>query len=82
MHVNFIIRAKNIIIAEKFHYKLWRWNVKSKGWKEFATRYSLGHLLFEYVGVSRFDVHIFDEIALEIDYHSHFTRDNLDDFGT
>ena len=53
-----------------------------EGWKEFATRYSLGHLLFEYVGVSRFDVHIFDEIALEIDYHSHFTRDNLDDFGT
>ena len=52
-----------------------------EGWKEFATRYSLDHghmLFFEYVGISRFDVHICDKSAVEIDYRSHFTHDNPD----
>lgn len=50
-----------------------------EGWKEFATRYFLDHgdlVLFKYVGISRFDVHIFDKSAVEIDYRSHFTHDN------
>ncbi|KAG4991287.1 hypothetical protein JHK87_024744 [Glycine soja] len=52
-----------------------------KGWKEFATYYSLdhGHLLFfEYEGTSHFDVHIFDSSALEIDYPSHGTHEGKD----
>ncbi|TKY69301.1 B3 domain-containing transcription factor VRN1 [Spatholobus suberectus] len=52
-----------------------------KGWKEFATYYSLdhGHLLFfEYEGTPHFDVHIFDNSALEIDYPSHGTHDGKD----
>ncbi|XP_068461785.1 B3 domain-containing transcription factor VRN1-like [Phaseolus vulgaris] len=47
------------------------------GWKEFATYYSLdhGHLLFfEYQGTTHFQVHIFDNSALEIDYPSHTTH--------
>ncbi|XP_020206683.1 B3 domain-containing transcription factor VRN1 isoform X1 [Cajanus cajan] len=51
------------------------------GWKEFAAHYSLdhGHLLFfEYEETSHFDVHIFDNSALEIDYLSHGTRDGKD----
>ncbi|XP_020231108.1 B3 domain-containing transcription factor VRN1 isoform X2 [Cajanus cajan] len=51
-----------------------------KGWKEFATFYSLDHghlLLFEYKGTSHFDVHIFDNSALEIDYPSHNGKDNI-----
>ncbi|CAJ1932451.1 unnamed protein product [Sphenostylis stenocarpa] len=50
-----------------------------KGWKEFATYYSLGHghlLLFEYERTSHLDVHIFDNSAVEIDYPSLFTHDN------
>ncbi|KAK7407638.1 hypothetical protein VNO78_09612 [Psophocarpus tetragonolobus] len=42
-----------------------------KGWKEFAMYYSLdhGHLLFfEYKRTSHFDVLIFDNSAVEIDY--------------
>ncbi|MED6219248.1 hypothetical protein PIB30_034068 [Stylosanthes scabra] len=44
-----------------------------KGWKEFATYYSLdnGHLLwFEYNGTSEIEVHIHDTSCLEIDYPS------------
>ncbi|KAL2347662.1 hypothetical protein Fmac_001662 [Flemingia macrophylla] len=51
------------------------------GWKEFATYYSLdhGHLLFfEYEKTSHFDVHIFDNSALEIDYLFHGTPDRKD----
>ncbi|RDX75556.1 B3 domain-containing transcription factor VRN1, partial [Mucuna pruriens] len=49
-----------------------------KGWKEFATYYSLdhGHLLFfEYEGTSYFDVHIFGKSAVEINYPSHGNHD-------
>jgi len=60
----------------------WTWNDGEiwfqKGWKEFATYYSLdhGHLVFfECKGTSHFDVHIFDNSALEIDYPSHTTHD-------
>ncbi|TKY46554.1 B3 domain-containing transcription factor VRN1 [Spatholobus suberectus] len=52
-----------------------------KGWKEFATYYSLdhGHLLFfEYQGTFHFDVHIFNNGALEIDYPSHGTHDGIE----
>ncbi|XP_020209299.1 B3 domain-containing transcription factor VRN1 isoform X2 [Cajanus cajan] len=52
-----------------------------KGWKEFATFYSLDHghlLLFEYKETSHFDLHIFDNSALEIDYPSHATHDGKD----
>ncbi|KAK7310188.1 hypothetical protein RJT34_07527 [Clitoria ternatea] len=52
-----------------------------KGWKEFATYYSLGHghlLLFEYKRTSHFDVKIFDISALEIDYPIQGTRDEKD----
>ncbi|KAK7310189.1 hypothetical protein RJT34_07528 [Clitoria ternatea] len=52
-----------------------------KGWKEFATYYSLDHghfLLFEYKGTSHFDVQIFDTSALEIDYPIHATHDEED----
>lgn len=53
------------------------------GWKELVTYYSLdhGHLLFfEYEETSHFDVHVFDNSALEIDYPSpttHVRKDNL-----
>ncbi|KAL2347663.1 hypothetical protein Fmac_001663 [Flemingia macrophylla] len=49
-----------------------------KGWKEFATYYSLNHghlLFFEYEETSCFDVNIFDNSALEIDYPFHSTND-------
>ncbi|TKY69300.1 B3 domain-containing transcription factor VRN1 [Spatholobus suberectus] len=52
-----------------------------KGWKEFATYHSLdhGHLLFfRYEGTSHFDVHIFDNSAVEVDYPSHGTHDGKD----
>ncbi|KAG5012654.1 hypothetical protein JHK82_024800 [Glycine max] len=42
-----------------------------KGWKEFATYYSLSHkylVLFKYQETSHLEVHIFDQSALEVDY--------------
>lgn len=51
-----------------------------KGWKEFATNYSLNHghlLFFEYKGTSHFDVHIFNNSAVEVDYPCHDGKDNL-----
>ncbi|KAE9605233.1 putative transcription factor B3-Domain family [Lupinus albus] len=48
-----------------------------KGWKEFATYYSLdyGHLLlFKYEETSHFNVHIFDMSTLEINYPFHCTQ--------
>ncbi|XP_058728313.1 B3 domain-containing transcription factor VRN1-like [Vicia villosa] len=42
-----------------------------KGWKEFATHYSLDHghmLIFQYEKTSHFEVHIFDKSTLEIEY--------------
>ena len=45
-----------------------------KGWKEFATYYSLDHghlMLFEYKETSHFEVHIFGMSGLEIDYPFH-----------
>ncbi|XP_061336828.1 B3 domain-containing transcription factor VRN1-like isoform X2 [Gastrolobium bilobum] len=55
-----------------------------KGWKEFATYYSLDHghlVLFEYKQTCHFEVHIFDKSTLEIDYPLHVSQDvqyNLD----
>ncbi|KAJ1440372.1 DNA-binding barrel domain superfamily [Sesbania bispinosa] len=52
-----------------------------KGWKEFATYYSLdyGHMvLFEYKGTSHFEVHIFDKTTLEIQYPFHGNQDEQD----
>ena len=54
-----------------------------KGWKEFATYYSLdhGHLLFfEYKETSHFEVHIFGMSGLEIDYplHDQITDDSVE----
>ncbi|KAJ1394937.1 DNA-binding barrel domain superfamily [Sesbania bispinosa] len=52
-----------------------------KGWKEFATYYSLdyGHMvLFEYKGTSHFEVHVFDKSTLEIQYPFHATQDEQD----
>ncbi|RDX75558.1 B3 domain-containing transcription factor VRN1, partial [Mucuna pruriens] len=52
-----------------------------RGWKDFATHYSLdhGHLLFfEYEGTSHFVVHIFDNSSVEVDYPSHGTHDGKD----
>ncbi|TKY50758.1 B3 domain-containing protein [Spatholobus suberectus] len=55
-----------------------------KGWKEFVEHYSLdqGHLVFfKYEGISKIDVFILDQSAIEIDYPSCDTcdeKDNLD----
>ncbi|XP_058765605.1 B3 domain-containing transcription factor VRN1-like [Vicia villosa] len=54
-----------------------------KGWKEFATYYSLDHghvIFFEYEGNSHFVVHIFGPSTLEIEYpfnENHHEQDNL-----
>ena len=53
-----------------------------KGWKEFATYYSLdhGHLVFfEYKESSRFEVHILDMSGLEIHYPFYGTQDESDE---
>ena len=57
-----------------------------KGWKTFTENYSLGHgslVVFEYKRTSKFDVHIFDQNAVEIDYDSSSDtddeKDNVDD---
>ncbi|XP_045807949.1 B3 domain-containing transcription factor VRN1-like [Trifolium pratense] len=45
-----------------------------KGFKEFATHYSLdyGHMvMFQYEKNSHFNVHIFDKTTLEIEYHAY-----------
>ncbi|CAL0318551.1 unnamed protein product [Lupinus luteus] len=45
-----------------------------KGWKEFATYYSIDYgylLLFKYEETSHFNVHIFDMSSLEINYPFH-----------
>ncbi|XP_061345456.1 B3 domain-containing transcription factor VRN1-like, partial [Gastrolobium bilobum] len=52
-----------------------------KGWKEFATYYSLDHghmVLFEYKHTSHFDVRICDKSTLEIDYPFHGSQDAQD----
>ncbi|TKY51000.1 B3 domain-containing transcription factor VRN1 [Spatholobus suberectus] len=55
-----------------------------KGWKKFATYYSLSHghlVLFKYQETCHLEVHIFDQSALEISYPFHGTKnenDNLD----
>ncbi|XP_061345823.1 putative B3 domain-containing protein Os04g0346900 [Gastrolobium bilobum] len=49
-----------------------------RGWKEFATYYSLDHghmVLFEYKQTCHFEVHIFDKSTLEIQYPFHGTQD-------
>ncbi|XP_058765606.1 B3 domain-containing transcription factor VRN1-like [Vicia villosa] len=54
-----------------------------KGWKEFATYYSLDHghmIFFEYEGNSHFVVHIFGLSTLEIEYplkENHHEQDNF-----
>ncbi|KAJ1440359.1 DNA-binding barrel domain superfamily [Sesbania bispinosa] len=55
-----------------------------KGWKEFATYYSLdyGHMvLFEYKDTCHFEVHIFDKSTLEIQYpfHAKDEQDKISD---
>ncbi|CAL0318552.1 unnamed protein product [Lupinus luteus] len=52
-----------------------------KGWKDFATYYSLdyGHLVvFEYHESSHFEVHIFDMSALEVEYPFHNKISNVE----
>ncbi|KAJ1394936.1 DNA-binding barrel domain superfamily [Sesbania bispinosa] len=54
------------------------------GWKEFATHYSLDHghmVLFEYKDSSHFEVHIFDNSTLEIQYPFHATQDEQDNIS-
>ncbi|XP_004500187.2 B3 domain-containing transcription factor VRN1-like [Cicer arietinum] len=49
-----------------------------KGWKKFTENYSLQQgclVVFEYEGVSKFDVLILDQTAVEIDYSSCHTFD-------
>ncbi|KAK7395926.1 hypothetical protein VNO78_16536 [Psophocarpus tetragonolobus] len=61
---------------EKKDGKIWF----QKGWREFAEYHSLvhGHLLiFRFETTSRFQVHIFDLSALEIDYPSKRTDDKV-----
>ncbi|CAK8571318.1 unnamed protein product [Lathyrus sativus] len=54
-----------------------------KGWKEFATYYSLDHgymIFFQYKGNSLFEVYIFGKSTLEIEYpfnENHHEQDNL-----
>ncbi|XP_057443269.1 B3 domain-containing protein REM5-like isoform X2 [Lotus japonicus] len=55
-----------------------------KGWKEFASYYSLDHgylLLFEYNKHSDFGVHIFDKSTLEIEYPFQGYKDEPDNLG-
>jgi len=52
-----------------------------KDWKTFTENYSLGYgslVVFEYKGTSKFDVHIFDQNAVEIDYSLSDTEDEND----
>nr|KYP34932.1 B3 domain-containing protein At3g18960 family [Cajanus cajan] len=54
-----------------------------KGWKEFATYYSLshGHVLFKYQETCHLKVHIFDRSSLEVSYPfcgTQIEHDNLD----
>ncbi|XP_057438924.1 B3 domain-containing transcription factor VRN1-like isoform X2 [Lotus japonicus] len=56
-----------------------------KGWKEFASYYSLDHghlILFEYNKTvpSHFEVHIFDKSTLEIEYPFHGSKDEQNNF--
>ncbi|KAI4357345.1 hypothetical protein L6164_001301 [Bauhinia variegata] len=47
-----------------------------KGWKEFASHYSLDHwyfIIFKYEGTSNLEVIIFNMAAIEIEYPSHVT---------
>ncbi|XP_027362480.1 B3 domain-containing transcription factor VRN1-like [Abrus precatorius] len=54
-----------------------------KGWKEFATYYTLSHghlIVFEYQETFHLEVHIFDQSCLEIKYPFHDTQNDHDSF--
>ncbi|XP_058765288.1 B3 domain-containing transcription factor VRN1-like [Vicia villosa] len=54
-----------------------------KGWKDFATYYSLAHgnmIVFQYEKTSHFMVHIFDKRTLEIEYPLHDIQHEQNNF--
>ncbi|KAI4357349.1 hypothetical protein L6164_001303 [Bauhinia variegata] len=55
-----------------------------KGWKEFATHYSLDHwyfIIFKYEGTCNLEVIIFNMAAIEIEYPSHVTDEENYNLG-